>query len=202
VISTTKRRSIRPLIENRCTIALVMRMFQKSALLGVVAWISLFVVAGISVAYLQKGKSPRLGEGPRIEYPSGEMSQSAKEQFLQGNFLIIKDVRALPAPVLRAFTEQGGSRLTMANPGKDFQATDFILDDTLPSKRLIFAGVSGDRCFVHFEQGGRGHSYVLALFNVTSKDEMKPIWRGYCRAPAAITEDLRSWFIKGGCSQP
>jgi hypothetical protein len=162
----------------------------------------LFAVAGIAVAYLQKGKSPVLGEGPRIEIPSGEMSQPAREQFLQGDFSLIKDVRALPAPVLQAFTEpgKGGSRLTMANPGKDFQATDFVLDNTLPSKRLIFAGVSGDKCFVHYEQGGRGHSYVLALFNVPSKDDMRPVWRGYCRARAASLEELRGWFVKGSCS--
>jgi len=158
----------------------------------------LFVVAGIAVAYLQKGKS--LGEGPRIEYPSVEMSQSVREQFLRGDFSLIKDVRALPAPVLQAFTEQGGSLLTMANPGKDFQATDFILDNSLPSKRLIFAGVSGDKCFVHYEQGGRGHSYVLALFNVPSKDDMRPVWRGNCRARAATLEELRAWFVKGSCS--
>ena len=166
----------------------------------VAACIGLFAVAGIAVAYLQKGKSPALGEGPQIEYPSGEMSQSAREQFLQGDFSLTKDVRALPAPVLRAFTEQGGSRLTMANPGKDFQATDFIVDNALPSKRLIFAGVSGDKCFVHYEQGGRGHSYVLASFNVLSKDDMKPVWRGYCRARAATLEELRAWFVKGSCS--
>ena len=164
----------------------------------VVTFIGLLVVAGIAVAYLQKGKS--LGEGPRIEYPSGEISQSAREQFLQGDFSLIKDVRALPAPVLQTFTEQGGSRPTMANPGKDFQATDFILDNSLPSKRLIFAGVSGDKCFVHYEQGGRGHSYVLALFNVPSKDDMRPVWRGNCRARAATLEELRAWFVKGSCS--
>jgi hypothetical protein len=178
-------------------------MWRKLALLaGVAACIGLFAVVGISVAYLQKGKSQPLGEGPRIDYPSGEMSQSAREQFLQGNFSLIKDVRSLPVPVLRAFTEQSGSRLTMANPGKDFQAADFIVDNTLPSKRLIFAGVSGDRCFVHYEQGGRGHSYVLALFNVTSNAGMVPVWRGYCRTRAASAEDVRSWIAKGGCSEP
>src|ERR1700687_305596 len=167
----------------------------------VVACIGLFAVAGIAVAYLQKGKSPALGEGPRIEYPSGEMSQSAREQFLQGDFSLIKDVRALPAPVLQAFTEpKGGSRVTMANPGKDFQATDVILDSSLPFRRLIFAGVSGDKCFVHYEQGGRGHSYVLALFNVPSKDDMRPVWRGHCPARAATLEELRAWFVKGSGS--
>jgi hypothetical protein len=165
----------------------------KSRLLLCIGW---FAIATVPVACSQKGKS---GEGPIIQYPSGEMSQSAKELFLQGDFSTVKDVRALPAPVLRVFTEPGSR--TMANPRKDFQATDFIVDDSLPHERLIFAGVSRDRCFVHYEQGGRGHSYLLALFNLTSKDEMKPVWLGYCPARAATFEDLRSWFVKGSCSQ-
>jgi hypothetical protein len=178
-----------------------MTMSRKSALRCVFASIGLFAVAAISIVGLQKSKSPPLGED-RIEYPSEEMSQSTREQFLQGDFSLIRAVNALPAPVLRAFTEQGGSRLTMVDPGKTFRVADVILDPTLPSKRLIFAGLSGDRCFVHYEQGGRGHSYVLALFNVTSKDGTRPVWRGYCRAGAATTEELRSWLANGSCSRP
>jgi hypothetical protein len=160
-----------------------------------IAW---FAIALIPIACSQKDKLTPLGEGPRIEYPSAEMSQSAKELFLQGDFSAVNNVRELPAPVLRVFTEPG-SRL-MANPGKDFQATDYILDNTLPHRRLIFAGVSRDRCFVHYEQGGRGHSYVLALFNLTSTDAMKPAWVGYCPAQAAGFEELRSWVVTGRCS--
>jgi hypothetical protein len=161
----------------------------KSILLRCIGW---FAIAAVPVACSQKGK---LGESPNIQYPSGEMSQSAKELFLQGDFSTVKDVRALPAPVLRVFIR------TMANPGEYFHATDVIVFESLPWRRLIFAGVSRDRCFVHYEQGGRGHSYLLALFNVTSKDEMKPVWLGYCPARAATFEDLRSWFVKGTCSQ-
>jgi hypothetical protein len=163
------------------------------------ACVALIALASITLAYSQKWKSTPLGEGPTIEYPSGEVSKSTKEKFLEGDFSIIKSVEALPPAVLRAFTEQGGSRFTMANPGKDFQATDYVLDDTLPFKRLVLAGLSGDRCFVHYEQGGRGHSYVLALFNVTSKDGMKPVWRGNCPARASSMEELRRLLIKGNC---
>ena len=88
----------------------------------------------------------------------------------------------------------------MADPGKDFRATDVIYDSSLPSKRLIFAGVSGDKCFVHYEQGGIGLSYVLALFKVTSKDHIKPIWRGYCGRRATNLEGLRSLLAGGNCS--
>ena len=190
----------RPHIENWRRISLVMS--RNSALVRVFFCLGLFAVAAISAGYLRKSRLPALGEAPRIEYPSEIMAQSARQQFLEGSFSFIKNVKNLPAPVLRAFTEQGGSRLVMADPGKDFRATDVIHDSTLPSKRLIFAGVSGDKCFVHYEQGGIGLSYVLALFNVISKDSMKPIWRGYCGRRATNLEDLRSWLADGSCSQP
>jgi hypothetical protein len=182
----------------------------KSAVVGFVACL----VALIAVPYLWNRwnsesqplellPSPPLavGEGPLIEYPSEQISQSAREQFLEGNFSVIKDLRDLPVPVLRAFTEQGGSRLVMANPGENFRATDVVTDRALPYRRLIFAGVSGDRCFVHYELGGIAHSYLLALFNVPPKGTLKPVWVGYCGGRATKLEDLRSMVANGECSQ-
>jgi hypothetical protein len=162
---------------------------RKSVRIGIVIF-GLVAVAASSLAYLRLNKSPPLGETPRIDYP-GELPRSEKHEFLKGSFSIIKEVGNLPPPVLRAFIEQGGSRPVMADAGKRFQATDFVLDPSLPSKRLIFAGVSHERCFVHYEQGGRGLHYVLALFTLTSKDSMKPIWRGNCPRSAVRLEDLR-----------
>src|SRR5438876_12438783 len=123
---------------------------------------------------------------------------SLTEQAL-GNFAIIKDVQALPASILKACTEIGGSRHVLANPGHRFEATDVIRDESLPRKRMIFAGVSGNRWFVHYEQGGRGHSFRLAFFQVTSPSTMKPLWQGFC-GPAKDIADLRSQ-VRAGCSR-
>ena len=122
-----------------------------------------------------------------------------KQRLLDGDFTIVKDVKALPRPVVESFTEQGGSRLLMANPGKRFEVGDFIVDSSVPRERLIFAGVLNAKCFVHYEQGGRGHSYVIAFFNVVATDSMNAIWRGYCTGPAANISDLRSRIISGNC---
>jgi hypothetical protein len=173
-----------------------MRFFKIAAILAVGTCVAIFV------AYPKKSESPPLGNPPHVEFPVGEFDSTAAKQFLDGSFSLINDVRNLPAPVLRAFTEEGGSRLLMANPGQDFRVTDVIYDPTLPSERLILAGILGDKCFVHYEQGGIGHSYVVALFKVTSKDTMKPIWRGYCGGRATSLEDLRLWLANGRCSQP
>jgi hypothetical protein len=174
-------------------------MTRRPVLTAVFMCIGLFAVGSFSFVYWQESKPLPRGDG--IEYPSQAMPKATREQFLQGDFSIILKVKALPGPVLRAFTEEGGSRLLMVDPGKKFEATDAITDAALPSERLIFAGVSGDRCFVHYEQGGFRHSYVLALFNVNSTDTMKPVWRGYCRAGAANLAQLRARLVNGDCSQ-
>ena len=104
----------------------------------------------------------------------------------------------IPRPVLRVFTEVGGSRPVMANPGKRFEATDVIRDESIPRKRLIFAGVAANKCFVLYEQGGLGHLFLVDFFELTSGDEVHPLWRGHC-GPAADIRDLRS-HIDSGCS--
>ena len=173
---------------------------RKPALITFVC-LGLFAVVGGSVAYLRKSQSLPLGAAPSIEYPSEKISESATRQFLEGDFTLIHDVRNLPAPVIRGFTEAGGSRLVIANPGEGFQATDFIYDSSQPRKRLIFAGVSGEKCFVYYEQGGFAHSYILHLFHVNS-NSMKPVWKGYCPGGAVNLEELRSSLESGSCSQP
>ena len=128
------------------------------------------------------------------------MSKAEALEFLQGEFTIIKDVKSLPSPVLKAFTEIGGSRPVMANPSQKFEVGDVIFDASVPQKRLLFAGVSGDRCFVHYEQGGRGHSHLLALFQLTPGASMKPVWKGYC-GPAKDVQGLRSGIESDRCRQ-
>jgi hypothetical protein len=150
----------------------------------------LALAAGIVLALSKRDQRP-LGEAPTLSYPSPEMTQLARQQFFDGNFTIIRDVRLLPRPVLEKFTEQNGSRPVIANPGKGFIVGDVIYDSGLPRERLIFAGVSGEKCFVHYEKGGRGHSYLLVLFDLTPTD-VKPLWRGYCSGPAANIGNLRT----------
>ncbi len=144
---------------------------------------------------------PVAARGLFAEFPKTEMPQSERERFLEGDFVIVKDVKALPPPVLQRFTEQGGSRLLMANPGKDFNATDVIYDETIPRMRLIFAGVTKSKCFVLYEVGGIAHMYILAFLTVTSNETAQPLWRGYCE-PVANLQDLRALVSTGKCSEP
>jgi hypothetical protein len=176
-----------------------MRISRRLAIAIVVACSLLFALARTGVLRYWAQASQALGEGPRIEFSLAGISQAERKQFLDGDFTIVKDVKALPRPVINAFTEKGSSRLLMANPGKRFEVGDVIVDSSLPRERLIFAGVLNAKCFVHYEQGGRAHSYVIAFFNVVATDGMKPIWRGYCTGPALNISDLRSQVISGNC---
>jgi hypothetical protein len=163
---------------------------------GLVCFVVFVIALGAFV--WRKSRLPALGEAQYIEFPPTSAAQA--EEFLDGNFSLITDVRNLPSPVLAAFTERGGSRLVIANPGEKFRATDVVVDATVPSKRLILAGVSGEKVFVHYEQGGIGLSHVLALYEVPLMERIQPVWRGYCGAPARSVPELRSWVRDGTCS--
>jgi hypothetical protein len=170
-----------------------------SALAGAVL---LAIVAFFAAQWWKTADEP-LGAPPRADSPKVEMTQSARERFLDADFKILKDVEALPQPVLQRFTENGGSRLLMANPGQKFNATDVIYDASIPRMRLIFAGVAGDDCFVYYEQGGIGLSFILAFYTLASKEKAQPLWRGYCEhEPANNLQDLRSLVRSGQCSFP
>jgi hypothetical protein len=158
----------------------------------------LMVYGGVEVVHW---KLRPLGESPLIEFPAVPISQSEVEQFLDGDFQLITDMEALPEPVIKAFTETGGSRLTVANPGKRFQVSDVVWDESLPWKRLLFAGLSGNKCFMLYEQGGEAHFYVLALFTLTPPNLLKGVSEGSC-VPAADIAELRSNVSSGLCSQP
>jgi hypothetical protein len=168
---------------------MLIRRKSMGAIISVCAMLLAVVVFEV-VRYRAPGSKP-LGEGPRSELPAAGFSESAWRQFLDSDFKIVTDLRALPGPVLQTFTEQGGSRLLTAGPGERFEATDLVQDASVPRERLIFAGVAGDKCFVHYAQGGRGLTYVVEFFGATSNGNMKPLWKGYCHVPAANIQDLR-----------
>ena len=98
------------------------------------------------------------------------------------------DMKALPEPVIKAFTETGGSRLPVANPGERFQTTDLVWDESLPWKRLLFAGLLGNKCFMLYEQGGEVHFYVLALFTLSLPSVLKAVSKSSC-VPAVVIVD-------------
>jgi hypothetical protein len=150
----------------------------------------LLTVTAVVMGCREQHQQP-LGEAPTLNVSSPDMTQDARREFLNRDFTVVKDVRLLPQGVIDKFTEKDGTRLVIANPGKDFVVGDVIYDDAVPRERLILAGISGQKCFVHYESGGRAHTYQLVLFEVTQADA-KPLWRGYCTGAVTNVGQLRS----------
>jgi len=171
-------------------------MRSKSAVVFIVGG-ALFAIAAFEVVrYMIPGSKP-LGEDPQAEFALAGLSDSVRQHFLDGDFKIVTKVSYLPDIVVRAFTEEGGSRLLIANPGERFEATDVIGDASVPRKRLIFAGIAGGKCFVYYMQGGRGLMYVVEYFGQSPTESMKLLWKGYCQFPAVDIKDLRRCVNQG-----
>jgi hypothetical protein len=131
---------------------------------------------------------PPPGEPAPIQFAG--MSSVERRDFLDANYTILRKVADLPPGIRKLYTVNGGSRVAIADPGEKFEATDVITDRDLPRRRLIFAGVAGDRAFVHYESGGFAHSYLIALFRLKSPDLAVGLWSGY-RGPAKSFEEVR-----------
>jgi len=130
---------------------------------------------------------------------SVQVAPSLKHHLLADDFTIIRKVRRIPDPVLSTFfREQGNGRLLIVDPGKAFNSTDYIVDDSIPSRRLLFAGSSAQTVFVHFEQGGFVSSNFIEAFDSTSP-RLDPRWRGRCEKAASNLEELRSEIEHGEC---
>lgn len=100
-----------------------------------------------------------------------KLPSNAKEYMLRKDaFSGISRVKDIPPSVLMKFAEIAkDSNLKIANPGEKFQVTDVIWEKGLPSRRLIFGGISKDYCLIHYERGGYARSYNVIVFKLSAK---------------------------------
>lgn len=187
-----------------------MSRFSKKVLIGAIALFLVFTALlylrmrliapadklEISVSDANRELPLPPGEPEPIKFVAPNMSSREREAFLAADYEILQTISDLPAGIRSLYTVKGGSHIAMANPGERFEATDVITDPTLPRRRLIFAGVSQDRAFVHYEQGGIAHSYVIELFRLEPSQTAVGVWRGYC-GPAKSLTDLRQLMSAG-----
>jgi hypothetical protein len=144
----------------------------------------------VSVSGVNREPEPPPGEPPTIEFAEPNMSSAERQTFLTADYKISRTVAELPAGIRELYTVKGGSHIAIADPGERFEATDVITDPNPPRRRLIFAGVAQDRAFVHYEEGGIAHSYIVELFRLEPSGAAVGIWRGYC-GPAKSLDDIR-----------
>jgi hypothetical protein len=82
----------------------------------------------------------------------------------------------LPPAVLALCDGDGDGKL--AEPGQKWNATDVVIDPTLPAKRLIWAAIGGEYYVVHYERGGIAHTFHILVAKLAKDDaKPKPVWR-------------------------
>jgi len=82
----------------------------------------------------------------------------------------------LPPAIVTLCTGDDGK---LAEPGEKWNATDSIIDPTLPGKRLIWAAIGGEYYVVHYERGGIAHTFHILVAKLTKNDaKPKVIWVG------------------------
>jgi mono/diheme cytochrome c family protein len=119
--------------------------------------------------------SPAPHEEPQENPPPAhhKLSESEKAHLLDGDFTIEYKVERLPDSLKSAFARLAKeSEFKMANPGEKFEATDYISAPGLPNRRLIFAGVSKNRYFIHYEHGGIGYHCDVVVFDVNPEEKV------------------------------
>ena len=117
-------------------------------------------------------------------------------------FGIVSSIRGLPLGVRDGLQTLFGSRtLDIAEPGAEFQATDVIVNPTLPRRRLVAAGCSADHCIVYYERGGIAHTWQVALFHWTPA-ATRFEWGGAAPGGLASIDDVRSAILSGAIKGP
>ena len=116
---------------------------------------------------------------------------------LSSDLTIIKNTSRLPDSCKAAFVALSRqSRFEMAEPGEKFQVGDVVFFH-LPWRRLVFGGVSSNRCLVHYERGGRGHSYYAVLFGISPDGKATFLWGGAGSQTESDWKQLRSDIASG-----
>jgi hypothetical protein len=88
-------------------------------------------------------------------------------------FRLIKDSNNIPSAVLALCSDSNGR---LAAPGKPWEATDIITNPKLPWKRLIWSATYKNYYLIHYERGGRGHSFHILLAQ-TKGGKAEALWR-------------------------
>ena len=145
---------------------------QKPAHLRVAFFASVAIAALIAVVTIHLHR-PFIDSFPPPQAQASEdpvcvhakLSESEKQHLLDGNFTIITNTTGLPLNIRSAFATVTRTKpFALANPGQKYQQTDVIYKEGLPRRRLILAGGSNNRWFIHYEYGGWGHGYAILIF--------------------------------------
>lgn len=177
----------------------------------ILAVIALLVVLAVFWATPRPRSSPLLSLPnakkqafePADPYRLGTRAVSAvtREHLLDSEFKLVNQVSQIPQNCISSFDSSftnaegapAGARVQLADPGQPFQYSDAIVPG-LPFRRLLFAGIAPESCFVYYQHGGVMYpSYCLV---VSDKSSTHAIWVGESRKRANNLQDLRSMLVR------
>jgi hypothetical protein len=149
-----------------------------------------FIIVGYLVCSIPAA-AQKQSPTPRRAYAA--LSRDQRAHILDGEFSIVTKVEALPdgvkARLAQTFKQE---KLELANPDQKFNASDV----GRPGRRLIFAGVSKDKCFIHYEQGGIALIYRVVVFEIDKHQSAGFLWAG-SGFHAHDLQELRSAIAEG-----
>lgn len=129
--------------------------------------------------------------------PSGALSGALRAHVRTERFEVVTSIRGLPLGVRNELQTLWRSQtLDIAEPGAEYQDTA-VANRTLPSRRLIAAGCSGDHhCLVYYERGGQARAWVVALFQWTP-EATRFDGGGTAAGGLKTLEDVRKALLSG-----
>jgi hypothetical protein len=160
-----------------------MRVFLRVA----IAAVGIALVASIAAySYHKFGKIP---PPPKVGTSEGAtcapwrfhktLSKEEQQHVLDGEFKVVTSTELMPPRIKQAFTEVAClPQFALANPGEKYQVTDVIDEPGLPFRRLVFAGVSGNKWLIHYEHGGIGYSTAVVLLELDAQNKVRFVWGG------------------------
>jgi hypothetical protein len=78
---------------------------------------------------------------------------------------------------------------------------EVVGNSKLPTRRLVAAGCSYERCLVYYERGGGAHTWRVALFHWTP-DATRFEWGGTAPGGLVTIDDVRSAILSGVIKGP
>lgn len=127
-----------------------------------------------------------------------QLSPDEWQHILDAQFKVISTTDGIPPNIRKAFCEITRQQsFAMANPGQNYQVGDVIFDRSLPRRRLVIAGESDNKFFIHYERGDRGVTHFVAVFKVDSSGGAQLLWGGAVANRARTLEQLRKMLAVG-----
>jgi hypothetical protein len=112
-----------------------------------------------------------------------------------GKLRDIDSLDELPSPIRRGvFALPGATQSSgwaLAAPGAAWNATDAIVDPSLPGRRMIFAGCVATVCVLHYERGGIAHIFLVMALERRG-DGWKVVWLAYGHPAAKNMDALKA----------